>query len=413
MSSADEVLEARKAALVAAAAGVDANDADADDVAAIVARYFEHVAADDMVGWSAQEVHDTARDHREFAAVRPPGVPKVRVVASAMRPRHVIIEIVTDDMPFLVDSVTQELARIDVAIHLVVHPQFVVRRDLNGQLLTVLGTLDAHEAPADAMVESWMHLEVAGRSGVELGEELRRDVVRVLRDVRDAVEDWPRMRMLAANTAAVLDSDPPSSVPAAETAEVVEFLRWLADDHFTFIGYREYRLVDDGGVEALAVVPGTGLGVLRGDKPTPRPLTEFPPEVRARVHDRQLLLITKANSRSTVHRPVFLDYVGVKIVDTTGAVVGERRFLGLFTSAAYTQSVWQVPLLRSKSTEVLERSGFAPLSHSGKDLVQILEDYPRDELFQISVPELYETAIGVLHLQERRRLSQQGRLIRA
>ena len=404
MSAADEVLEARKAALIAAAVAIDAHDTEADDVAAIVARYFEHVAADDMVGWTPQEVHDTARDHREFASVRPPGVPKVRVVASATRPRHAIIEIVTDDMPFLVDSVTQELARVDVAIHLVVHPQFVVRRDLNGQLIGVLGTLDAHEAPADALVESWMHLEVAGRPGVDLAEQLRRDVVRVLRDVRDTVEDWARMRTLAANTAAALDSDPPVQVPAAETAEAVEFLRWLADDHFTFIGYREYRLVDDDGVEALAVVPGTGLGVLRGDKPTPRPLTEFPPEVRARVHDRQLLLITKANSRSTVHRPVFLDYVGVKIVDNTGAVVGERRFLGLLTSAAYTQSVWQIPLLRSKSTEVLERSGFPPLSHSGKDLVRILEDYPRDELFQISASELYDTAIGVLHLQERRRL---------
>jgi glutamate dehydrogenase len=407
VNAADEVLEARKAALIAAAGALDANDADAAGVAAVIARYFQHVAADDLVGWSPAEVHDTARDHREFAAVRPPGVPKVRVFASLVRPRHAIIEIVTDDMPFLVDSVTQELARSDVAIHLVVHPQFVVRRDLNGHLLAVLGTLDAHEAPADAVVESWMHLEVVGRPGVDLTEDLRRDVVRVLRDVRDAVEDWPRMRTLAANTAAALDAEigePPAGVPAAETAEVVEFLRWLADDHFTFIGYREYRLVDDGGVEALAVVPGTGLGVLRGDKPTPRPLSEFPPEVRARVHDRQLLLITKANSRSTVHRPVFLDYIGVKIVDSGGVVVGERRFLGLFTSAAYTQSVWQIPLLRSKSTEVLDRSGFAPLSHSGKDLLQILEDYPRDELFQISAPELYDTAIGVLHLQERRRL---------
>ncbi len=187
-------------------------------------------------------------------------------------------------------------------------------------------------------------------------------------------------------------------------AEVVEFLRWLADDHFTFLGYREYRLVDDDGVEALAAVSGTGLGILRADKLRPRPLADLPAEVRARVRDPQLLLITKANSRSTVHRGVYLDYIGIKTFDKSGVVIGERRFLGLFTSVAYTQSVWRIPLLRSKSSAVLELSGFTPRSHSGKDLIQIIEDHPRDEMFQISVPELYDTAMGVLHLQERRRL---------
>ncbi len=131
-------------------------------------------------------------------------------------------------------------------------------------------------------------------------------------------------------------------------AEVVEFLRWLADDHFTFLGYREYRLVDDDGVEALAAVSGTGLGILRADKLRPRPLADLPAEVRARVRDPQLLLITKANSRSTVHRGVYLDYIGIKTFDKSGVVIGERRFLGLFTSVAYTQSVWRIPLLQKQ-----------------------------------------------------------------
>jgi glutamate dehydrogenase len=382
----------------------DTEASEGGDGAAFVARYFEHVPAEDLVGWSPSQAEEVAFAHREFARVRPAGVPKVRVFASPTHPGQATIEIVTDDMPFLVDSVTQELARSDVAIHLVVHPQFVVKRDLNGQLLAVSGTLDAHEAPRHALVESWMHLEVAGRPDQNAEENLRRDIVRVLQDVRDAVEDWPRMRAHAARAADELHAEPPSAVPAAETGEVVEFLRWLADDHFTFLGYREYRLVDDDGVDALAAVSGTGLGILRADKPRPRHLKDLPEEVRARIRDPQLLLITKANSRSTVHRAVYLDYIGIKTFDSTGAVMGERRFLGLFTSAAYTQSVWQIPLLRSKSEAVLSLSGFAPLSHSGKDLVQILEDHPRDEMFQISVPELYETAIGVLHLQERRRL---------
>jgi len=217
----------------------DAEGNEDTDGAAFVARYFEHVPAEDLVGWPPSQAAEVAFGHREFARVRPPAVPKVRVFASPTHPGQASIEIVTDDMPFLVDSVTQELARSDVAIHLVVHPQFVVRRDLNGQLLAVSGTLDAHEAPADALVESWMHLEVAGRPDQNAEENLRRDIVRVLQDVRDAVEDWPRMRAHAARAADELYADPPSAVPAAETSEVVDFLRWLADDHFTFLGYSE------------------------------------------------------------------------------------------------------------------------------------------------------------------------------
>ncbi len=374
------------------------------DGAAFVTRYFEHVAADDMAGWPRSLAEDIAVGHRDFASVRPAGVPKVRVFASPTHPRqrrhrdrhrrHAVPRRFGHP----------RTRRKDVAIHLVVHPQFVVKRDLHGRLLAVSGTLDAHDAPKDALVESWMHLEVAGLADQNAEENLRRDIVRVLQDVRDAVEDWPRMRAHAARAADELHAEPPLAVPEAENNEVVEFLRWLADDHFTFLGYREYRLVDDDGVDALAAVSGTGLGILRADKPRPRPLKDLPEEVRARVRDPQLLLITKANSRSTVHRAVYLDYIGIKMFDKSGAVIGERRFLGLFTSVAYTQSVWRIPLLRSKSAAVLDLSGFAPLSHSGKDLVQIIEDHPRDEMFQISVPELYDTAMGVLHLQERRRL---------
>ncbi|HEY0870128.1 MAG TPA: hypothetical protein VGD55_07000 [Acidothermaceae bacterium] len=236
------------------------------DGAAFVTRYFEHVAADDMAGWPQSQAEEIAVGHRDFAAVRPAGVPKVRVFASPTHPRHAVIEIVTDDMPFLVDSVTQELASKDVAIHLLVHPQFVVKRDLHGRLLAVSGTLDAHDAPKDALVESWMHLEVAGLADQNAEENLRRDIVRVLQDVRDAVEDWPRMRAHAARAADELHAEPPLAVPEAENNEAVEFLRWLADDHFTFLGYREYRLVDDDGVDALAAVSGTGLGILRADK---------------------------------------------------------------------------------------------------------------------------------------------------
>jgi glutamate dehydrogenase len=405
---ADEGLEKSKADLVKTAS---AGRPDAESVEPFLSRYFLHVAAEDILSWPAVELYEVACGHREFAQLRPPGAPKVRVVTFspdelAGRAGHTLVEIVTDDMPFLVDSVRQELSRRDIAINLVIHPQFVVRRDLDGQLLEVLGTLDAHEAPRDALVESWMHFEVERQGGPDDEAALRDDVMRVLRDVHDAVEDWPRMKSIAQRTADQLAASPPARVDAAECAEAAEFMRWLADDHFTFIGYREYRLVDDPatGEPALGVVPGTGLGILRADKPTPRLLSTMRAEVREKVYDPQLLLITKANSRSTVHRPTYLDYIGLKIFNADDEVVGEQRFLGLFTSSAYMTSVLSIPLLRRKVATVIERSGYPPHSHSGKDLLDILENHPRDEMFQTSTPELYETAIGVLHLQERRRL---------
>jgi glutamate dehydrogenase len=403
----DEDLEQRKARLIDEAVTGRPNAA---DVEPFLVRYFLHVPADDVLEWPPVELYEVAYGHRDFAQVRPPGVPKVRVVSFsseelAGRAAHTLVEVVTDDMPFLVDSVSQELSRRDIAIHLVVHPQFVVRRDLAGNLLDVLGTLDAHEAPANALVESWMHFEVAPQDGADAEEALRQAILTVLRDVRDAVEDWPRMRSTADAVADELEANPPGPIETGETTEVAAFLRWLADDHFTFLGYREYRVVEDPEVgAALAVVPGSGLGILRGDKPRPRPLASLPEAVVARLDAPELLLVTKANSRATVHRPVYLDYIGVKVFDPDGVVVGERRFLGLFTSSSYVASVLDVPIVRRKAQAVIERSGFAPQSHSGKDLLRILEEHPRDEMFQTSVPELYATVIGVLHLQERRRL---------
>ncbi len=177
-------------------------------------------------------------------------------------------------------------------------------------------------------------------------------------------------------------------MPADEVAEARELLEWLVDDHFTFLGVREYALKQVDGEDVLVATPGTGLGILRSDQRISSSFDKLPPEVRAKAREPQLLVLTEANSRSTVHRPAYLDYVGVKSFDADGAVTGERRFLGLFTSAAYAESVLRVPVLRRKVREVLNASGFEPASHDGKNLLQLLETYPRDELFQISTQEL-------------------------
>ena len=401
----DAALEQVKNLLIERAAGGDGSP-DGWPQAAFIRRYYRHVAPDDLVERGVEELRAVALHHKALAELRPQGTSAVRVeTPSADGPT--IVDVVSDDMPFLVDSVTAELSRHGRAIHLVVHPQLVVRRDVTGHLLEILDVSargGGPESPGDGVVESWMHLEI-DREPDEAGRaRLQADLDRVLRDVREAVEDWPKMRETALRIAADLETGPPAGLPAEEVDETTELLRWLADDHFTFLGFRGYALVEDADGYRLVAEPGSGLGVLRADQrqmPESGRLTE---EVARRAKERRLLVITKANSRSTVHRPAYLDYVAVKVFDEQGEVTGELRFLGLFTSAAYTESVTRVPVLRRKAEGVLERSGFAPTSHSGKALTQILETYPRDELFQISVDDLRAITTAVLRLQERRKL---------
>ncbi|WTW95128.1 NAD-glutamate dehydrogenase [Streptomycetaceae bacterium NBC_01309] len=378
------------------------------DLDVLLRRYYRHTAPDDLVERDPVDVYGAAISHCRLAASRPQGTAKVRVYTPTVEENgwasgHTVIEIVTDDMSFLVDSVTNELSRQDRAIHVVIHPQLVVRRDITGNLTEILDTSDAAAVPDDAVVESWMHVEIDRESDREDIHVIETGLKRVMDDVREAVEDWTKMRETAVRLADELADEPPA-LPSEEIGEAWELLRWLAEDHFTFLGYREYDLVVEDGEDSLRAVPGTGLGLLRPDQDLSNAFSRLSPEARAKAREKKLLILTKANSRSTVHRPSYLDYIGVKKFDADGNVVGERRFLGLFGSSIYTESVTRIPVVRRKVQQVLEMAGFPPASHDGRDLLQILETYPRDDLFQIQVPELYDIGISVLYLQERRRL---------
>jgi glutamate dehydrogenase len=226
----------------------------------------------------------------------------------------------------------------------------------------------------------------------------------VLGDVRAAVEDWPAMRQRARDIGAELGERPPPTAEAA--AEARELLAWMHDGHFTFLGYREYDIGSEGGEDVLRTVPGSGLGILRemDERPVSASFQQLPPRVRKLAREKNPLNLTKANSRATVHRPSYLDYVGVKRFDASGEVSGERRFLGLYTHTAYSASPWEIPVLRRKVQRVLERSELSKGSHDHKALIDILETYPRDELFQISEDELYEISLAILQLGERQRV---------
>ncbi|MFC9858030.1 MULTISPECIES: NAD-glutamate dehydrogenase [unclassified Streptomyces] len=395
-------------------------------------RYYLHTAPEDIGGRDPVDVFGAASSHYRLAENRPQGTANVRVHTPTVEENgwtssHSVVEVVTDDMPFLVDSVTNELSRQGRGIHVVIHPQVIVRRDLTGKLIEVLtegngvatnaqgrknakGAKDAKaELPHDALVESWIHVEIDRETDRADLKQITADLLRVLSDVRETVEDWDKMRDAALRIADDLPGEPLDDLADEEVDEARELLRWLAADHFTFLGYREYELRDS---DALAAVPGTGLGILRSDPhhtedeahPVSPSFDRLPADARAKAREHKLLVLTKANSRATVHRPSYLDYVGVKKFDADGNVVGERRFLGLFSSAAYTESVRRVPVIRRKVAEVLEGAGFTYNSHDGRDLLQILETYPRDELFQTPVDQLRSIVTSVLYLQERRRL---------
>ncbi|MEW2489733.1 NAD-glutamate dehydrogenase [Streptomyces sp. NPDC048411] len=395
-------------------------------------RYYLHTAPEDLVGRDPVDVFGAASSHYRLAENRPQGTANVRVHTPTVEENgwtcsHSVVEVVTDDMPFLVDSVTNELSRQGRGIHVVIHPQVVVRRDVTGKLIEVLAEGNGltvgqqgrkgangakgttHALPHDALVESWIHVEIDRETDRSDLKQISLDLLRVLSDVRETVEDWDKMRDAALRIADDLPGEPLDELADEEVNEARELLRWLSADHFTFLGYREYELKDS---DALVAVPGTGLGILRSDPhhsedeahPVSPSFERLPADARAKAREHKLLILTKANSRSTVHRPSYLDYVGVKKFDTDGNVIGERRFLGLFSSAAYTESVRRVPVIRRKVAEVLEGAGFSPNSHDGRDLLQILETYPRDELFQTSVDQLRSIVTSVLYLQERRRL---------
>lgn len=393
----------------------DGGAPDRESVLAFLQRFYLHTAPEDLTDRDPVDVFGAAVSHHRLAENRPQGTASVRVHTPTVEENgwtcsHSVVEVVTDDMPFLVDSVTNELTRQGRGIHVVIHPQFVVRRDVTGKLIEVLPTPPGDDLPHDAHVESWIHVEIDRETDRGDLKQITADLLRVLSDVREAVEDWGKMRRAATRLAEGLSDEPvPGDLPQQQVEEARELLHWLADDHFTFLGYREYELRED---DSLGAIPGTGLGILRSDPhhasaeghPVSPSFERLPADARAKAREHKLLVLTKANSRATVHRPSYLDYIGVKKFDADGNVVGERRFLGLFSSAAYTESVRRVPVIRRKVEEVLERAGFSPNSHDGRDLLQILETYPRDELFQTPVDELQAIATSVLYLQERRRL---------
>jgi glutamate dehydrogenase len=371
-------------------------------VKTFLALYFADVPVEDLQGKSEQIMARIALDHLEFGTTRKKGQALLRVFNPIEKQHgyssnYTIVELINDDMPFLVDSVSAAVNRQQLAAHITVHPVFRVERDGRGRLQSI-----AKRNAKTGEAESYIRIAIDRETDPQRLKLLEQELLKVLSDIRISVRDWREMRdrMRVARESLELG---PSGVDEELREESKALLDWMADERFTFLGYREYKLSYRGERVFLKAVPGSGLGLLSNDD-RGGSSAELTKEMRRLTRSKDWLIITKANSRSTVHRHAYLDYVGVKVYNEKGKAVGEHRFIGLFTSVAYSESPRHIPLLRHKVQRVIERTHVAPRGHRSKALMHILDTFPRDELFQSSVADLARTTLGVLNLQDRQRV---------
>ena len=370
---------------------------DATVLKAFAAAYLRRLSADAAEASSTDELFAEVAGVFDFAAARGEHPIAVRAFNPTVaehgyeRPGSVL-ETAAEDLPFLVDSVREEIIAEGLTVQRALHPVIGLERDETGR---IVGVVHPRET---ASHESIMHFDVDRRLDEAALETLADRVRSVLGDVRRAVLDFPaladrgkRMVQLAGAGAARYPDD--------EVDETVAFLEWLLADHFILLGYREYRVADD----TIGVVPGSGLGILADEASSafarPRPLAELPGDLRERVLEGDLLIVSKTNRLSTVHRRARMDYVGVRKIDHNGRVSGEARLLGLFTTKAYTEPASQTPLLNRKLRQILRHEDLIEGSHDYKAAVSLFDSFPKDELFAASTDDLRRAVVELLSLE--------------
>ncbi|MFI5613345.1 NAD-glutamate dehydrogenase [Amycolatopsis sp. NPDC051903] len=391
---------------------IDTAAGQAPEIGDLIRLYYRHIPADEIVGDDPVALVGAVRSHLQLAKQRMPGRPAVRLLnptaaQDGWTREATVVQVVTDDMPYLVDSVAAEFARDGVQVHRIVHPIVVVSRDVTGELIGLHPDADPADPPAMSAAESWMYVEIDLVTDPNRARELDNRLSSVLGDVREVVEDADKMAQTAISVAEQLEQDPPKLPDPSQVTEGARLLRWLADGHFTFLGYRRYELVDNPHPEsdepALRGVLASGLGVLRQDSLAARSLTAGPDDGAAALSPT-LLVLTQASAPSTVHRPVYPYYVGVKTFDENGTVTGEHRFLGMFTTTALHENVLDIPVVCKRVREVIHRAGFPMESFSGQRMLEVLQNWPRADLFSADTDSLYATTTGAITLSDRRRL---------
>lgn len=363
--------------------------------------YFSFGAYEEIANKAIEDLYGAVLSHWNLFLELPAAKEKINIYNPSVEEHgwqstHTVIQLVLPDRAFILQSLTMEINRYKFVNQLVLHPVYWVRRDASGKLVEFSTT-----EIEGATQESVIHIEINRQSNTALIDKLTKSLYKVLSDVYAATENWSdclaqmetaTSELIAQNNDALLES--------------IAFLKWLADDHFVFLGYREYIVDEQDGEYGFCVIENTGLGILRDSIAT---ISEgnFSPlsnDAYKLLNTDNPLMITKATTKSTVHRPVFMDYIGVKKYDANGTVIGEKRFLGLYASSAYTCELNTIPLVRNKIKTLLEHSEFINSSHSERTLLFVINSLPRDELFQAQIEPLTECVNGVLKLQERQRV---------
>jgi len=369
-----------------------------------VRQYYKEVSLDDLNEREQDDLYGLVISHWNFAQKRESGKALVNVYnpnyeTHGWQSNHTVIEVVSDNMPFIVNSLALNLNARGLTFHSLMHPVLNVARDKKGQMIL-------NNKKDLLRSESFVHIEV-DLQGSESGglQEIQHQIEDVLMQCKAVSEDWSLCIKQLDDSKKALKRNPPKDTEQ-DVVESVAFLDWLLDDNFLFLGCREYQLVTAKKAEGFKIIEGSGKGILR-DNIASLPAADVIPisaEVCSFMSEANPLLITKATSKSAIHRPAYMDYVGVKKFNTKGEVVGEYRFLGLYTSAAYKAGVLDVPLLRKKVNRIFQQSGYEATSHSGKALLNVLEGFPRDELFHSTDAELINISLGTLQLRKRQRI---------
>ncbi len=364
--------------------------------------YFHRVPADDLARSDPEDLYAGALAHLDLARQRQPGQPLLRAynptaVQHGRASRHTVVEAVVDDMAFLVDSVSMALNRLSYTIHLTIHPVLRVGRDKSGILAAL------NHRSADAKPESFLCFHISRESRRERLDAIVLELTRVLSEASAANADRTAMRELALSLAQNLED---AGAPADHETrlEASALCRWIAQDNFTFLGAVTYEASsgDDG---LLSPKAASALGILRprDGLDLARRLSVLPESTAAGLRDNDPVMVTKSSKRSLVHRPAYMDVLFVRHSNAKGRLTGETCLVGLFSAGAYNRSVVDIPGPRQKLQHVLTRSGLPEHGHGIMVLQNLIERYPRDDLFQITEDELYDTAMGMLDLQERQR----------
>ncbi|MES2206220.1 MAG: NAD-glutamate dehydrogenase [Pseudomonadota bacterium] len=366
-------------------------------------QYLSQVDPDDLEQRSAEDLAGAALCHWQLIHQREvAGEPSVHIYnpqrdRDGWQSQHTVLQIVNDDMPFLVDSVTMELNRRGLTVHLIIHPVMQVQRDAKG----LIAAVHSHAGRIDStQYESFIHIELDYQADAVYRDDIAIAVRKILLDVRNACIGYADMKT---KCSAHIEKLQQRGTSNSDCTEAVTFLQWLKSDHFTFLGYRDCNLIQVNGKAELHPVINSELGILKNVEYQNKAIV-LSDAAQAALANAGVVFITQSNLRSTIHRPGFLDYIGIKHLDENGAMVGESHFLGLFTSSAMHERPHEVPLLRQKVQNVVERAGLLSGSHIHKTLISILENYPRQDLFQMNADELFEIATGILRLQERQRI---------